>query len=175
VVRTSTPVTAINATVQAIHLRIVISGLIVTGLLVAVSVWLSLRISLPLREIKARAERFVHGGFDRRLPTSGFEEISALAEGMNRMAEQLDERIRTIQRQQNELEAVLGSMEEGVLAVDKGPGKNKLGNLIEPKEAQRPWVMRVFCETITTRANEKARALRFLAFSCLPNLFFPGP
>jgi len=32
-----------------------------------------------------------------------------------------------------------------------------------------------FFETITTRANEKARALRFLAFSCLPNLFFPGP
>ena len=37
---------------------------------------------------------------------------------MNRMAEQLDERIRTVLRQQNEREAMLSSMEEGVLAID---------------------------------------------------------
>jgi two-component system phosphate regulon sensor histidine kinase PhoR len=37
---------------------------------------------------------------------------------MNRMAEQLDERIRTVLRQQNEREAMLSSMEEGVLAIN---------------------------------------------------------
>jgi two-component system phosphate regulon sensor histidine kinase PhoR len=118
VVRTSVPVTAIRETVGAIHRRILIAGLIVTGLLAAVSVWLSMRISRPLRAMREGVERFAEGRLDQRLPVSGFEEIYALGEGMNRMAQQLDERIRTIHRQQGELETVLGSMEEGVLAVD---------------------------------------------------------
>ena len=43
-----------------------------------------------------------------------------LARSMNIMAEQLDQRIQTIVRQENEHDAVLSSMEEGVLAVDDG-------------------------------------------------------
>ena len=42
-----------------------------------------------------------------------------LAESLNRMAAQLDERIQTILRQQSEHQAVLSSMEEGVMAVDR--------------------------------------------------------
>ena len=118
VVRTSVPVTEINQAVRAIYLRIVIAGLIVTGLLAAVSIWLSTRIGTPLRVMGAGAERFAQGRFEHRLPASGFEEISALGEGMNRMAEQLNERIGTIRRQRSELEAILSSMSEGVLAID---------------------------------------------------------
>lgn len=118
VVRTSIPVTAINETVRAIYQKIILAALGVAGLLAVVSFWLSMRIGSPLKSMCEGAERFARGELDRRLPTTGFEEISTLAEAMNLMAQQLDERIRTIQCQQNELEAVLGSMEEGVLAID---------------------------------------------------------
>jgi len=118
VVRTSIPLTAINETVKAIHQKIVIAALGVACLLAAISFWLSVRIGRPLKRMSEGAKRFARGELDRRLPTAGFEEASTLAEAMNLMAQQLDERIRTIQCQQNELEAVLGSMEEGVLAVD---------------------------------------------------------
>ena len=119
IVRTSIPVTEINETVGAIRQKIIIAALGVAALLVVVSLWLSARIGRPLREIGAGAERYARGEFEHRLATTGFEEIGTLAETMNQMAEQMDERIRTIKCQQNELEAVLGSMEEGVLAVDK--------------------------------------------------------
>jgi two-component system phosphate regulon sensor histidine kinase PhoR len=118
VIRTSIRMAGVNETVRAIHRGILIAGLVVAGALALVSVWLALRISRPLGEMTAGAERYAQGQFDHRLPTSSYEEINALAEAMNRMAAQLDERIRTIRRQQNELEAVLGSMEEAVLAVD---------------------------------------------------------
>ena len=118
VVRTSIPVTAINEVVGAIRQRIVVAVLGVVGLLAIVSLWLSARIGRPLHQMSIGAERFALGEFDYRLPGASFEEINTLAEAMNRMAGLLDERIRTIQCQQNELEAVLGSMEEGVLAVD---------------------------------------------------------
>lgn len=118
VIRTSIPVTAIDEALEAIHLHIVIVSLLTAGVIAAVSFWISMRIGAPLRELREGAERFARGELDRRLPLSGPEEISTLAEAMNSMAEQLDERIRTILRQQNELEAVLSSMQEGVLALD---------------------------------------------------------
>jgi two-component system phosphate regulon sensor histidine kinase PhoR len=46
------------------------------------------------------------------------EELAGLSETMNQMAGELQERINTITAQRNELEAVLSSMVEGVLAVD---------------------------------------------------------
>ncbi len=118
VVRTSVPITAIDEAVGAMHQRILVAALAVTGLLAIVSLWLAARIGLPLRQMSVGAERFAQGEFDHRLPRAGFEEISTLAQALNRMAEQLDERIRTMQCQRKELEAVLSSMEEGVLAVD---------------------------------------------------------
>ena len=60
------------------------------------------------------------GDLEQRLAVTGSEEIGALAEAMNRMAAQLNERMRTVLRQRNEQEAVLASMVEGVLAVDNG-------------------------------------------------------
>lgn len=118
IVRTSVPVTAIDEALGAILHRILVGALVATGLIAAVSLWISLRISGPLEELKVGAERFARGELDHRLRSSSTEEIGGLAEAMNRMAEQLDERIQTVLRQQNELEAVLGSMEEGVLAID---------------------------------------------------------
>ena len=45
-------------------------------------------------------------------------EFAAVAESLNRMAAELDEKLRTLTRERNEREAVLASMVEGVLAVD---------------------------------------------------------
>ena len=65
------------------------------------------------------AARFAHGDFSLPLPIPVFDEFAVVAEEMNRMAGQLDERIRGEVRQRQELEAVLSSMVEGVLAFDR--------------------------------------------------------
>jgi two-component system phosphate regulon sensor histidine kinase PhoR len=64
------------------------------------------------------ADHFARGDFDHRLPAPDSEEMAGLAEALNQMATQLDSRINTIIRQRNELETVLSSMREGVVAVD---------------------------------------------------------
>lgn len=83
-----------------------------------VSLIVSQWISRPLEAVRAGAERFARGELLHRLPASGVEEIGAVADALNSMARQLQERIETIQRQQYEHEAMLMSMKEGVLAVD---------------------------------------------------------
>lgn len=118
VVRTSVPVTAVTQTLRVVRHRLLAAGLVGTALLAAVSLAVSRRLSRPLENIKAGAARFAAGELNYRLPNEGSVEVSTVAEAMNRMAEQLEERIRTIMRQQDEREAMLSSMEEGVLAID---------------------------------------------------------
>jgi len=68
--------------------------------------------------MKDGAERFARGELGHRVAMPASEELGRVAEALNQMASQLDERIRTITNQRNEREAILASMAEGVLAVD---------------------------------------------------------
>ncbi|MBD3401848.1 HAMP domain-containing protein [candidate division GN15 bacterium] len=117
-VRAAVPTNAINQILSEIQNQIVIAGGIVALIAGIVGLWVANRISQPLVELKRGAERFARGEFKRKLPIPNSEEIGALAEAMNRMAAELDDRIRTVLRQRNEQEAVLASMVEGVVAVD---------------------------------------------------------
>ncbi|MBM4325630.1 MAG: PAS domain-containing protein [Deltaproteobacteria bacterium] len=75
-------------------------------------------VNKPLLELKTGAEKYARGDLKYRLRTDASEEIDGLAEAMNIMAAQLDERVQTIANQRNELEAVLSDMVEAVLALD---------------------------------------------------------
>jgi len=74
-----------------------------------------------LREMREGAARFALGDFSRKLPVGATEteEIDGLAAALNAMAEELDQRMRTMAGQRRELEAVLSGMSEGVVAVDR--------------------------------------------------------
>ncbi len=118
VIRLAIPITSIRQSLKGIYLKLALAGLLIALLAAAVSLAVSYQISRPLREMKNGAERFARGDLDHKLPIPNSEEIGGLAETLNQMAGQLDERIRTILRQRHEQEAVLSSMVEGVLAVD---------------------------------------------------------
>lgn len=118
VVRTSFSMAAMEQVLAEIRNRIALGGLIIAALAAAVSFVVSRRISRPLQAMERMAEQFAAGHFDRRMPIPNVEELARVAEAMNRMAEQLDDRVRSLIEQRNEQEAVLSSMVEGVIAVD---------------------------------------------------------
>ena len=118
VLRTSIPVTSIYDELQSIQIQIAFGGLLIALFAAGVSLFISKRISKPIEEIKKGAERFARGDLNYRMPASDTEEMVGLAEAMNQMAIQLNDRIKTAIKQRNELEAVLSSMKEGVIAVD---------------------------------------------------------
>jgi two-component system phosphate regulon sensor histidine kinase PhoR len=118
VVRTSIRADEVDDAVKTIQMKILLAGLIIAGIAVMLSFFLSHRIRRPIEEIKRGAQCFAKGDFQCRLPVSHLEEIGGLSETMNQMAAELQERIHTMTQQKNELEAVLSSMVEGVIAVD---------------------------------------------------------
>ena len=117
-VRTALPIARIDKALETVLFHVISSGILIALVAALISLWVSRRISRPLVEMKRGAERFASGELDRRLPVYKGEEMGGLAEAMNQMAAQLNERLKTVVSQRNEQEAVLASMIEGVLAVD---------------------------------------------------------
>jgi len=120
VLRTSMSLNFTGSVLRATQIELVISILVIAVVVALVSLLVSRRISLPLEEMRQGAELFARGDFGHRLRIfeSNSEEISGLAETMNKMAVHLEDRIKTVMQQRNELEALLSSMAEGVLAID---------------------------------------------------------
>ncbi len=87
-------------------------------LLCGVYVLISWRRARLLTRLRRGAERFAIGELNFRLPVEGPPDLANLADSLNRMAGQLDERLSHLANQRNELMAVLASMDEGVVAID---------------------------------------------------------
>ncbi|MGD9354584.1 MAG: ATP-binding protein [Desulfobacterales bacterium] len=119
VIRTAVPLTSLDQALTSVRLKIAFGGLVVAVLAALLSLAVARRISQPIEEIKRGAVHFADGDLTHRLPSPDTEEMAGLTETLNRMAAQLDERIKTVFQQRNELEAVLSSMLEGVIAVDR--------------------------------------------------------
>lgn len=119
VARVSLPLTVIDWSVHAVVRNIILSWLIV-AILFAVVAWLLSRwISRPLEDMRRVAERIARGDLEARVARPDIEELGDLARTLTQMAAQLGERLSIITRQRNEQEAVLASMVEGVMAVDR--------------------------------------------------------
>ncbi len=118
VVRAAIPLTLVNQALSDLYWRIALAAAIVAVLAALIGLYVSRRISGQMREIKEGAERLAGGDFTYKMYVPRTLEFAAVAESLNTMAEELDEKIGTLTSERNEREAVLASMVEGVLAVD---------------------------------------------------------
>jgi len=118
VVRTSIASASLGDVMSGSQERIALTGLALALVAGITAYLLSRRLRNALARLQFSAESFAAGNLDARAHESDSEEISALAYAMNRMAGQLGRRIETIDAQRRELEAVMSSMIEGVIAVD---------------------------------------------------------
>lgn len=65
------------------------------------------------------SRKFSEGDFSRRIMHGSKDEIDELAATLNKMAQDIEDKIKEIRKQNQELSAVLNSMIEGVIVVDK--------------------------------------------------------
>lgn len=118
VIRTSISLDVIDTAIKKIQTRIMLGALIMIFLGAMVSLIVSRWISRPIERLRQGAGYFIKGDSNYRLPASDIEEIDSLNESIKDMARQLHARIDTITQQRTEIEAILSSMMEGVIAVD---------------------------------------------------------
>jgi two-component system, OmpR family, phosphate regulon sensor histidine kinase PhoR len=118
VLRTSLPVTTIDEALKAVYLKMAVAGLLIAILAAGVGLYASRRISHPIEMMRRGAEQYARGELGVRIRPPATLELAGLAQALNTMAGQLKYRMDAIVRQRNELEAVLSSMVEGVIALD---------------------------------------------------------
>lgn len=117
-VRTAISVSSIDETLGAIYWRLVGGGLLIALLAAPISWLLSRKICRPLELMTVAAQRFSQGELDAPIVETGTEEAHRLAKALNLMAGELSERIHNEVKQRGEIEAILGCMVEGIIAVD---------------------------------------------------------
>lgn len=117
-VRAAVPLADVRESMGRLHMRSLTAGLFIAVIAVLISIVLSRRISHPLRELRQGVETFGAGNLNKKLPSSNMLEIDILAETMNKMARQLNERIRLVTEQRDEQDSLLTCMIEGVIAID---------------------------------------------------------
>lgn len=117
-IRTSVSLASINKTLTTFLIKIATAMLLVILLAVWISAFVLKIVYRPFETIQQGAKLFANGNFSRRIEVSGSDEIERLARTLNKMATEIDNRIKDVVNQKNELEIVVSSMIEGVIAVN---------------------------------------------------------
>lgn len=87
-----------------------------------------------VEEISRAVKAYANGDFARRLPCPDNSELSVLAGELNWMAQQFSDRQEEQIRRQQELDAVLSSMAEGMIAIDEQE------RIIKVNRSAREWL-----------------------------------
>jgi two-component system phosphate regulon sensor histidine kinase PhoR len=110
----------------------------------------------PLETVTATAEKISEGDLSQRIPVRKYNsEIEKLARMFNFMAEELEDKITEISQEKNRIEAILESMVDGVIAVDKdgkvsliNPAARKIFNIEAEKVKGKELISTLFSHRI---------------------------
>jgi len=116
-VRLAYPLSQVEAHITHVHHQLLkaLALSLVVGLAIALIGAHS--ISRRLRRMAAFAQEIAAGNFSARLPRSGRDEIGLLAMTLERTAGQLESNFRNLESSRQQLETLLNSMEDAVVAV----------------------------------------------------------
>ncbi len=144
VTRLSLPLTEVNIKIAYIYKMIFLGTLLALFVAIAIGFIAARMITQPLRDMTGLAKDISKGNFNRKINIRSKDEIGELAQSLNQMSEQLKAKIQTIADDRNQMRAVLGSIIEGVMAIDKNekiilfnPALEKMFNLNKNKAMGR--------------------------------------
>lgn len=112
------PAAEFDGAVQSLTRRLSIVALIVIAIAGLAGVLYGRWMVRPVSELRAAADRIGRGNFSTAIPSGGTQEVAALAATMEEMRRNLVELTAALRRREAEAQAVLGSVVEGVYAVD---------------------------------------------------------
>ncbi|MEO5937182.1 MAG: ATP-binding protein [Terriglobales bacterium] len=117
VVRLAYPLAEIETAVSQAQRNLIIASLIVLPLVVLLAGWVAHTITQRLDRVASFAQEVAQGNFDARIRDSARDELAQAADALNRTAERLKGSFQAEVTSRRQLEALLDSMQEAVIAV----------------------------------------------------------
>lgn len=119
VVRLSLPLTDVNRGIVNLRKIIILATLIALAIASITSLIISLTITRPLQEMTKVSQKISKVDFSKKLKICRQDEIGQLANSLNLMSEELENKIRIISEDKDKMKVVLSSVIEGIIAIDK--------------------------------------------------------
>ena len=119
IIRTAVPISSINTFIRRNSTYYVITALVILIITLIIAVKFTSYIVMPLSELEDTAYKMSKGELNKRIPIVTNDEIGKLGTAFNYLADSLDEALRDVTDKQTRLEAILKSMDSGIIAVDR--------------------------------------------------------
>ncbi len=116
-VRLAYPLSAIEEMTRRVHWHLFWASLVALGLAMLISAVVANTIARRLQRIVNFAERIASGDLTARIEESSHDEIAHVASALDRTARQLERGFAAVETARAQLDALLNSMQEAVLAV----------------------------------------------------------
>jgi two-component system phosphate regulon sensor histidine kinase PhoR len=127
IVRLAKPLSASDDLIADLRYRLLLSLLIAVAVTLGFGYLAHGLISRPLREIARISRKLASGDLRQRLPISGDEEIAALGNSLNTMAQNLSDRMEELTEGKQRLELIVSAMSQGVIVLGSN-GQISLAN-----------------------------------------------
>ena len=119
VVRFALPASDIQAGIGSIVATVALSALAGAALAVVLAYYLARRTTRSVRVVTRAAERMASGDLEHRAEVFSGDEVEVLADAINSMAASLQDMVDGLSAERNKLSAVLETMADGVVVVDR--------------------------------------------------------
>lgn len=131
ILRLALPLTSVQKVLLDVRRTIIIGLFFALGLAFVLASVLAKSLIGPINRIIHASSRFAQGDFSHRIFYSSTDEIGRLAATLNKMAQDIEEKIREIGTTNQHLEAIFNSMIEGVIVTDNATRIISINHAIE--------------------------------------------
>ena len=116
---TFAPVSLVTTTLNKAYYYLGISSIIAALLAAGLALYLSRKISRPLRTMNQVALTMAQGDYDTVIEPIGDDELGELAISLNYLARQLSINMTALEHEKGKLELIVHSINEGLIAIDR--------------------------------------------------------
>ena len=131
ILRLALPLTSVQKILFAVRKTIIVGLFFTLALAFVLASVLAKALIRPINRITHISSKFAQGDFSRRIFQSSNDEIGLLASTLNKMAQDIEEKIREVATKNQHLEAIFNSMIEGVIVTDESSRVISINHAIE--------------------------------------------
>ncbi|HEX2967016.1 MAG TPA: ATP-binding protein [Syntrophorhabdaceae bacterium] len=119
VLRVSKFLKELSSTTKELLEKMIVIALATTILALVFAFLFSRNIALPVRELRAAFKKMTDRNFNVRVFLKSHDELKELGDSFNKMVSETEGLFQELSRQKEELDSIIGSLQEGILVLDK--------------------------------------------------------
>ncbi|MCP4658114.1 MAG: cell wall metabolism sensor histidine kinase WalK [bacterium] len=113
------PLTALRERLAQLRGAVILGAVVASAWALMLGFVLARRVTRPLLAMATAAEQIAEDAYGQKVPVPSRDELGTLARAFNTMSEKLRDSVATVKADRGKLTAILSSMVEGVVAVDR--------------------------------------------------------